>query len=206
MLAGTRPHSALPVAESPEGVTSALLQRLQALGMSDSYVVVPCAGLPLWQLHEYWKKLEAADTLKYRWSDQQPEDLDCIQQAEYSKRTANQYAVYDVENSCLVGDFSLGPFTGKAAQVHFSCSPENSTELSLHLTDQITTMILQTWSLKPAESYADALFGIMPLKNRAACLFIRKAGFQKLGVLKQGTHYLGQPTDALLTAKYRRSN
>jgi len=186
-----------------QDVTKALLEFLHSSGIKDSYLVVPAAGLTSQAIYHYWCELFNADTLKYRWSDwDQPTPQ---QVTDYCQETPNVFFVVDAETGAIVAEFALCNFMGKAAQVHFSMRPNQGTKLSIFLADEVTNMILHQWKdiTNLEESYLDTLFGITPVDNRVACIFIRKAGFKAIGTLVSGTNYLGSVTDALLTTKSR---
>jgi len=188
---------------SLKDVTQAMLEFLHNTGIKESYLVVPCAGLSNAAVQTYWRKLQIANTLKYRWSD--ADKPTAVSVTEYCFNTPNIYFVVDVETGQLVAEFAMHNFTGKAAQVHFSMAPDQSTKLNIFLADEVSNMILNQWKdvENLEESYIDTLFGLTPVDNRAACIFIRKAGFKAIGTLISGATYLGETTDALLTTKSR---
>jgi len=184
-------------------VVGKLITELRQLGISDAYLVVPTAALPAEVLEEYWGSLYQADTLKYRWSDMA--DPKPSKSVNHVTNTPHCYNVIDIDSGFLVADFSLGPFTGKAAQVHFSMRPGQPTALSLFLAEEVSNTILYQWKdvINLEDSFLDTIFGITPVDNRAACIFIRKAGFKPMGTLASGTKYLNEVTDGLLTQKTR---
>jgi len=186
-------------------VTYALIERLRNLGLAQSYLVVPAPALAHETLFGYWHALEAADTLKYRWSDIESPTAGAI--VDHVKNSVHCYNVVDVSNGLVLADFSLGPFTGRAAQIHFSMLPGQPTALSAFLADKVSDMILLHWKdvVGLEESFVETLFGITPTKNRVACIFIRKAGFKTMGTLVSGTKYLNEVCDGLLTTKSRKA-
>lgn len=180
-------------------VTKALCK----LGVPDAFIVMPVAGMTDDELYEYWGALYEADTLKYRFSDM--DDPTPSEVVSAVQNTSHCYNVVDTATGMIVADFSLGPFTGKAAQVHFSMLPGQPTSRSLFLADEVTNMILYQWKevLGLEDSFLNTLFGITPVDNRPACIFIRKVGFKPVGTLPSGTKYLNEVTDGLLTVKTR---
>jgi len=182
-----------------------VVTELHKLGISDTYVVLPIEAITKEQLYQYWRALELADTIKYRWSD--ISSPTAKQVTEYCiANPTHKYIVVDVDTGTTKADFSLGPFTGKAAQVHFSMCPTNTTNLNIFLADEITNCILYQWKdvNDLEEVFLDTIFGLTPVSNRPACLFIRKAGFKAIGTLISGTKYLNEVDDALLTMKTRK--
>ena len=191
------------VKQSLQDVTLSLMEYLQNTGMAESYLVVPAAGLNSGSVTSYWDQLSKADTLKYRFSDKVEPTAGWA--SAYSQATPNFYFVVDVSTATIVAEFALCNFMGKAAQVHFSMSPFQDSKLSIFLAEEVTNMILNNWKdvENLEESYIDTLFGMTPVANRVACIFIRKAGFKAIGTLISGATYLGETTDALLTTKSR---
>lgn len=180
-----------------------IVTELRMLGVNDSYLVLPATGLSEEQLYEYWGALYKADTLKYRWSDMAdptPSEVVSIVQT-----TTHCYFLVDITTGFIVADFSLGPFTGKSAQIHFSMLPYQNTRLNIFLAEEVTNMVLHQWKdvMNLEESFVDSLFGLTPVNNRPACIFIRKAGFKPIGTLVSGARYLNEVTDGLLTTKTR---
>lgn len=184
-------------------VTKALLDFLRDSGIKDSFLTVPAKGLPRRSILSYWNTLSNADTLKYRWSD--TESPTARWATDYCLDTPHMYFVVDTGTGRIVAEFALCNFIGKAAQVHFSMDPLNEFKLSVFLADEVTNMILQQWKdvKNLEESFIDTLFGLTPVDNRVACIFIRKAGFKAVGTLASGATYLNDTVDALLTTKSR---
>jgi len=146
-----------------------------------------------------------ADTLKYRWSDMKDPTADQV--ISYcQERSQHKYAVMDVDAGTMKAEFSLGPYSGKAAQIHFSMHPTNETSLNHFLAETVTDSILYNWKdvVNLEESFLDTLFGVTPVPNRPACIFIRKAGFQAMGTILSGAKYLNETCDGLFTTKSRK--
>ena len=181
---------------------SDLLGVVHELGIS-CYIVVPSAGLSEVLVKDYWDALSNADTLKYRWSDEKTPTV--AMAVGQSLQVPHMYSVIEFPSGKISSEFSLGPFSGKAAQVHFSKHPTTSTETFLQLAEKVADMLLYYWPdlAHTTEPMLTALLGITPTANRAAVIFIRKVGFKPLGVIPGGTMYLGAEDDALLTLKTR---
>lgn len=179
---------------------TAALERIFQLGITNSYVVVPCAGLPTESKEDYWSALDHADTLKYRWSDS-PVDLRWFDVPEQE----HMYFLVDTETLQIVAEFSLCNFTGKSAQIHFSMHPTNPSSLNIFLATTVTDSVLCHWKdvVDLEKTFLDSLFGLTPEKNRVACIFIKKAGFKAIGSLVSGTKYLNEVDNALLSVKVR---
>jgi len=184
-------------------VTVNLIKRLREDGEDESFLIVPVNGLDRVLVELYWGMLKQFDTLKYRWSDMIDPTVEEV--TDYCYNTSHCYHVIDLESQIVVADFTLGPFVGKAAQVHFSMNPMNPTPLSIWLASKVTDTILNQWKdvTNLEESFIDTMFGLTPVDNRVATVFIRKAGFKAIGTLISGANYLGETTDALLTMKSR---
>jgi hypothetical protein len=176
---------------------------LQSFQINDTMLIVPASAVPLAALSDYWMDLHEADLLKYRWSDMEdPKPIDII---DYTRTTPHMYNIVDTATGLVIADFSLGPFTGKAAQVHFSLHPASPPSFNVYLASVVSDKILYQWNdiHNLEESFVDTLFGITPVKNRVACIFIRKAGFKSMGILNSGAKYLNEVDNALLTTKSR---
>ena len=152
----------------------------------------------------YWQTLAMHDTLKYRLSDiDDPSWSDVLKMI----RTFGQhmYMVIDENEFRVVGEFMLENFTGKSAQVHFSMHPENTLSESLIICRHGLTQVLSRWKDKKDDTQPlfDSLFGLTPMDNRRACLFILKAGFRKLGIVRSACQYRGHICDGLITTVIR---
>lgn len=116
------------------------------------------------------------------------------------------FNVVNQERAEVIAEFTLEGFVGKAAMVHFSMHPGNTPQYSLKLAREVTDSILTTWS-EPINGspFLYTLYGLTPVTNRAACAFVQRVGFKKLGILpkgqmEDGEHYV----DALITIKERK--
>lgn len=169
-----------------------------------TYVVTLSRHVPYQTLMDYWSDMAAADTLKYRFSDIKNvtphKVMDFVHDDSYM-----MFSVVDVNTQKIISEFAFENFTGKAAQVHFSMHPENDSRFSVQLATEVTDDVLNVWKTKenPDEPFLDTIYGLTPVDNRAASIFIRKAGFEKIGILPRGIKYMGEVTDALLTVKTR---
>jgi len=128
------------------------------------------------------------DTLKYRLSNVQDPAWDSVVKM-ITRMGPTMFMVK--EDDRIVAEFMLENITGHAAQIHFSMYSDNTTPYSYKVARAVT----QEMSLLPA---LKTLFGLTPLKNRAACLFNLRIGFKKLGVLPKSVTYFGSVEDAML--------
>lgn len=191
--------------ELADGIFSAI----DALDINNCYVVLPSIGMSDEYLLEYWGTLEYHDTLKYRFSDMyQPtarEILALIHQSHKGTLDTKMFCIIDCDSGKMVGDFSLENFSGTAAQAHYSMHPDNDSQLNVFLADEATNMVLNNWSvtLEMDRPYLTTLYGIVSTKNRVSCMFIRKIGFERLGVVPDGMTYMGETSDAVISIKTR---
>lgn len=171
--------------------------------LKTGYTIAQAAQLPDETKLAYWIAMYEADTLKYRWSDMpHPTPTKVLERCRNTN--ANDYFVVDIKKLKIVCDFALETFTGKAAQSHFSMHPKNSTELSANIAECASDIVLNEWKDKAGNPYLETMFGLISVKNRAALLFIHKAGFKKECILPYGTVYMNKVTDAVLIIKRRR--
>lgn len=162
--------------------------------------LTPCGkvtSVPLFDLdsavvEEYWQALIAAGTLKYRFCNCENPDWQTVLHTIVACGN-NMYCEVD-EDGKVVAEFLIEHFTGASAQIHFSMHPDLLTRYALTIAREASGQIMITRKLK-------SLFGLTPLPNRAACIFIQKVGFKKVGILPGGLTYLGTTVDALITVK-----
>lgn len=150
----------------------------------------------------YWQTLAMHDTLKYRLSDvEDPTWSDVLGMIRNCGK--HMYMVLDDEK--VVGEFMLENFTGKSAQVHFSMHPENSFKYNLQICRYGLVQILSRWKSADDDQhpFLDSLFGLTPVNNRRACIFVLKAGFRKLGVIRAASSYCGHICDGMITTAIR---
>lgn len=132
------------------------------------------------------------DTLKYRLANVTDPAWDSVVRM-ITNMGKTMFMLKD--DNRIVAEFMLENFSGEAAQIHFSMHPDNPTQYSYKVAKAGIDALLVQPGLK-------TLFGLTPLKNRAACLFNLKIGFKKLGVLPKGITYLGSAEDAMVCVKH----
>lgn len=168
----------------------------------ENLAILPISGIPPEELELYWQTLYMEDTLRFRLCDTvDPTWTDVLQMMKRCHHT--MYNVVDRESKRLVGEFMFENFTGRAAQIHFSMHPNNSTRFSLNMATWATDTILNEWQHPEGGPYLHSLFGLTPVTNRAACIFVQKCGFKKIGVLPGGMHDRGNVVDGMITVKER---
>lgn len=183
-------------------VITDIMSQCHQMGLQDTYMVVPAISLSDAQKRVYWQSLSDADTLKYRWADMDNPTVNGVMDAHEGK---HNFFVMDCEDGDIVAEFVLCNFLAKTAQVHFSMRPQNDARLSIFLADKVTDHILEDWKQTDdlEENFLRSIYGLTPTDNRVACIFIRKAGFKRVGTLPGGATYFGKNTDAVLTIKTR---
>ena len=188
---------------TPIEIASKVLDNVYNLGIPNTYMIVPCMGVPQDTILNYWSDLKNANTLRYRWSDMFNPTVSAVM--DRMENMAGMYSVIDCNTGEMVADFALENKTGRAIQVHFSTHPDWDSAKRSMLADQVSDQILYYWKdiNNMEQAYVDTIFGITPVNNRVACIFVLKSGFKKLGILPSGTTYLGKVTDALITIKTR---
>ena len=156
---------------------------------------------------DYWKTLHDSNLLRLRLCD--VEDPTVLTVAEMLYSTLGQTMFNVVVNSQIVAEFALTNFTGKSAMVHFSMHPENTPQQSLHYARAVTDDVLNVWHERenPSVPYLYSLYGLTPVTNRAACAFVQRVGFRKIGTLPKGQRVNGSEyVDAMITIKARKED
>lgn len=182
-------------------VTQALLQKIRATGIDQCFIIIPSIGATDAQAWEYWSAIDIADLLADRFPDWDlpdfPEFFEAVQ------KYANMYYVLDCAFNTIVGEFMLDNIVGKAAQVHFSLHPANTMQFNVSLSKAVHNQLLFQWRdvRNLEDSFLRTLYGLTPVENRAACLFVLRTGMKKMGVLPSGAYYYGNVVDAMVTVK-----
>lgn len=168
----------------------------------NDHVVIPLENVPHAFVLGYWDDLHFAGLLKYRICDEVDPDL---ASAVRLMDACKPHVYFVVRENRVVAEFSLTGFTGKSAQVHFSMHPDNSPQESMHYARTCTDSVLHEWfdGNDAEEPFLYSMYGLTPVPNRAACAFVRRVGFKKIGVLKRGQRFDGDVVDAMITIKER---
>jgi len=175
-------------------------------------IAVPLYSLPPKDVFSYWEDLKNSARLEMRLCDTSDPDMDDVKRMiemngphmyhvifpHTSTRTPSHMPSH--MSTPIAAEFMLNNFTGKAAQIHFSVHPLLHIRKGLPLVKHIVHSIF-TWRVKnsPREAYLDSLYGLTPVTNRAACLYVLKVGFKKRFVLPHGMWDKGKPVDAMVT-------
>lgn len=154
--------------------------------------VIPLLALPIDRVQTYWQTLYMNDTLKYRLADvNNPDWQDVL--GMITRMGRGMWCLVEGIDE-VRGEFMLENRTGRAAQVHFSMHPDNDTAYSLAITEQALQTIFSSMDV-------ETLYGLTPTMNRVACLYIRKVGFKKIGILPKGINYMGRISDAVISVR-----
>ena len=185
------------VERSEDELDKAIMGFANDVGVRGTYLIVPAESLSYNRISKYFLDLADADTLKYRFSDQDKATSSWA--ANHHTTTAGCFFVVNQRRS-IVAEFQLSNFIGKAAQIDFCMHPDKATD---NMAELVTNAILKNWTIveNMYESYLETIYGLTPVDNRAACLFVLKAGFKKVGILPSGSSYLNSITDSLITIK-----
>ena len=176
-----------------------------SLDMSYPFAIIPVFDIPSQFVVDYWRSLLDSDLLRYRLCDVQDPDMNSAEQL-MSQCGRFMFMIYANDTKELRAEFTLTNFTGKAAMVHFSMHPENTPQQSMHYARAVTDIVLNEWSEKdkPSAPFLYSLYGLTPVTNRAACAFVRRVGFKKIGNLPKGQRQNGDEfVDAMITIKER---
>ena len=161
--------------------------------------VLPLAKVPNDVIQEYWQSLYMEGWLDSRLCDvDNPTWSDVVEMI--VRMGSQMYCVMDSDK--MVAEFMLENFTGRAAQIHFSCSPRSTPQMNLYTAREASRIILEEWK-GPDGPYLDTLYGLTPVTNRVACIFTLKVGFKKIGILPNGMRDRGKIVNAMISTKVR---
>lgn len=152
------------------------------------------------RVQEYWQTLYVHDTLKYRLCDiEKPAWMDVVDMI----RRVGRQMYFVLEDYKILGEFMLENQTGGAFQIHFSTHPEISFQKRLQIGKFCVTYLLRDF-INPEnnEPFVKALYGLTPIDNRAACVYVLKVGFKKLGILPYGMKSRGKIVDAMVSVAH----
>lgn len=166
----------------------------------DNLVILPAANAPYESVRAYWEALKEADTIKYRLCDIADPGYDEVA-IMYSNPALNCFVIIDTKTLFVKGEFMLENFTGRSAQVHFSMHPDNGFKESIAIGTWANDTALATWKHPEGGPYVKSLFGLTPMSNRVACLFIQRCGYKKIGVLPSGITDRGEVVDAMISIR-----
>ncbi len=170
--------------------------------MAAEFMIAPLTRVSKDKVQEYFQLQSMYDTLKYRFSDvKDPQWLDVVEVIQ--RMGSSMYAIMRAHTGQLVGEFTLENPTGKSKQIHFSSNPEIDSGERLRAGKFATQTTLSLKNLETGEYFLDSLYGLTPLQNRAACLYVLRVGYKKQGVLPSGMFYLGQCVDCMISVATR---
>lgn len=162
--------------------------------------ILPLSHCNVDQVQTYWQTLHMYDTLQYRLCDMVSPSWEDVKDM-IVRMGQGMYCVF--EDNKIVSEFALEHFTGHSAQVHFSMHPDNSAKQNLRIAREVTDDILALWKRKDDEPFLRSIYGLTPVTNRVACIFVQKVGFKKIGILPGGISDRGKVVDAMITIKAR---
>jgi len=182
-------------------IAELIVAQMQEFGFTDCYCVFPAEAFNDELIQTYWHQLGEADTLKFRFSD--TVGITADEALKSVREAGHHYFVVDTATGTLCSEFALTNFSGKAAQIHFSMHPDNNSKTSAFLADKVGNMILLNWKdvTDLSQRYLETMYGVTPVDNRVACIFVLKSGFKRLGTLPKGVWYLGKVIDAMLSVR-----
>lgn len=164
--------------------------------------IIPIASALPEKVEYYFQRMSQADTLKYRLSDiDDPKWLDMLEVIH--RMYQNMYLV--MEGDVILGEFTFENFTGRAAQSHFSTSPDIDTKKRIEIGRYAAKYSLTRIIPDTEDYFLDALYGLTPLCNRAACIFALKIGYKKQGILPSGMLVNQKAEDCMISVCTRES-
>jgi len=177
------------------------ISRFESLPVKDSRIF-PLLAVNFDTVRGYWEDLKKAGYMDYRLCDVPSPKMEDAYRLMH-QHAKNMYLIQWGDN--IAGEFTLTNFTGRAAQIHFSTHPDLHIKQGIPLVKETVKRILH-WKESHNEQryYLNTLFGLTPMDNRAARLYITKVGFKKQFVLPSGMNYMGRTVDALVTTLTRK--
>ena len=166
-----------------------------------AFRVVPLLSLQPDQVQYYFQTLYSHGTLKFRFPDIiDPTWSDVI--GVIQRMGQGMYLIQRQADESVAAEFTLENFTGRAAQSHFSTSPESTTKERIAV-GRYAAQFTLTRRNELGEYWLDALYGLTPLSNRAACIFAIKIGYKRQGILPSGLMVDGKPEDCMISVRTR---
>ena len=166
--------------------------------------VVPLLHLRPDQVEYYFQRMYSADTLRFSFCDIIDPTWSDVKQV--ISRIGNcMYLVIDPKTDEIEAEFTLENFTGRAAQAHFSTSPDIATKERIDIGRMGARHILTRVNPETGEYFLDALYGLTPLVNRAARIFALKIGYVRQGTLPSGLMHMGKPEDCMISVVTRET-
>ena len=165
------------------------------------FFTYPLYSLPPKKVENYWTDLFKAGYMESRLCDIEGPLFDNVVRLMNTHGRSMYFVSVDGK---LVGEFTLDNFTGKAAQIHFSTHPDLRFKDAVPLVRDVVDSIFD-WTVKGKEEpYLNSLYGITPVTNRAACIFVLKVGFEKQFILPSGMRDKGKVVDGMVSIYTRK--
>ena len=165
------------------------------------FFTYPLYALPADKVEDYWQDLYAAGYLESRLCDIAGPT---VNNAMELMNTHGRSMYFVTVEGKLVGEFTLDNFTGKAAQIHFSTHPDLQFRDAIPLVRDVVKSIFDWTTQGKEEPYLNSLYGITPVTNRAACIFVLKVGFEKQFILPSGMRDKGEVVDGMVSTYTRK--
>lgn len=157
--------------------------------------IVPLLNLDKDQVQYYWQTLYMDGLLDDRLCDiKNPTWTDVREMI--VRMGKNIFHVLNGQNE-IEAEFTLENRTGNAWQIHFSCSPHTSAKRRIAIARDIGEELF-TWE------GLDSLYGLTPVTNKLACMFVLRSGFKKVGILHKGTYEKGELVDAMISTRVKK--
>ncbi len=164
------------------------------------------SAFPKHEIQTYWQTLAMHDTLKYRINDIANPLWDDVQKILSNESYIHTY-VKDMneDNPRIVGECMLEGFKGSSAKLHFSLLPGTTPEEKKEITHRTLDLLLQCFDGTEGGPTVTTLYGVTPLLNRVACIYVLRSRFTKLAVLPDAEIHNGKVCDAMLTVLTRET-
>lgn len=154
-------------------------------------------------IQQYWQTLYMHDLLRHRLCDIKDPTWSDVK--DMIVRMGNtMFHVCRPDTDEIIGDFMLEHFTGRAAQIHFSMHPDVKFPEAIRIGKFVLDNLLYRWKRSDQTSFLSSVYGLTPINNRTACIYVLKAGMKKIGVLPDGITNQGEVVDAMLTIASRK--
>lgn len=160
--------------------------------------IAPLLGLNKDAVQTYWQQLYMSGRLETRMcmvKDPRWEDvLELI-------RNKGQQIYHILDDLDIVGEFMLDNFMGRSAQGHFSMHPDLPHKRAIEIGSMVADQILQWPSSNSTGPIFKSIYGITPVTNRAACIWVQKIKFKKIGILPGGIVDRGKVVDGMISIR-----
>ena len=149
------------------------------------------------QVMDYWKVLAKQGLVAWAFPANDIADANDFAEMMINDKTIQGFLVYDTYTDSIVAHFHLNGFQGLIAHAHFSML-KGPNHIGLARA-AIKQLFLSHRS--GGQPFVEALIGVTPLYNRAACRFIKCMGFKEQFIAPSASYIAKKDeyTDALIT-------